>query len=164
MFVALNFVFALLGAAIGGTIDTFFSEITEQPLGILTLLFGSVVLLPGLAIYGLVFETILVGAFSDIGLLLTVIGYVASPLISSLVAGKMAETKGEAFGAWLVAMLISGGALVAAYFLDISVGAGTYLTIGGGDMGMIIFILVSAAINGVFYASFAQLMSGMDYY
>lgn len=176
LFVALNFVFAIIAAAIGGTIDTFFSGITEDPLGILLTLFAPILLFPGLSHISLILGALLSGELGgNLSFLLVFIGYIASPLIAALVGGKMAETKGEAFGAWLVTMFISAGALIVVSFIgqDISASLSALGSLGlllggitgvGGDVFIIGYLLLMAYLNGVFYSAFAMLTSGMDYY
>ncbi|MFO8020036.1 MAG: hypothetical protein R6U96_15530 [Promethearchaeia archaeon] len=176
LFVALNFVFALLASAIGGTINTFFDGFTSDPLSILIVLFMPILMFPGLS-HLLLLGSFLGGGELQIALLLTLIGYIASPLIAALVGGNMAETKAQAFGAWLVTMFISAGALIAAYFIgqELSTAFGALGDLGMlislitgtsemGDILMIGFLVLNAYLNGAFYGCFAQLTSGMDYY
>ena len=96
----------------------------------------------------------------DLGSLLVVIGWIAIPLISALITGKLAGGKGAAFGAWLLISILSAAIIGIVVYLNI------IPSIMSGLDGMVFLgiVLLLGGINGIFYGAFAQLMSSDDLY
>lgn len=167
LFITLNFLFALILAAITGIINDYFSGIASDPLGLLITLFSPVLLAPGIHHIILVIGT-LTGSLGSVFYLLLSLGYILTPIIAALVCGIKSEGKKEAFEAWFLTMLISTGIIIVAYFLgqEISNIFGTLGMMGtsideSGDIYIISYLLMNGYLNGIFYSAFAMLPAGI---
>jgi hypothetical protein len=157
-YIGLNFLFVIISRTISDDLNALFGNITADPLILIILLMGPIINLPGLvfqAIYGQIM-TVLTPA-----VLIELIGYVVSPFIAAIVAGRMGETKGGSFGGWILAMMISaiGICLIAALspatliYYGLIVSFNTYF-----------LVIISALVNGIFYGCIALLFTKTEYY
>ncbi len=85
--------------------------------------------------------------------LIKLIGFIVSPFVAALVAGRTGGGKGGSFGGWMLAALI-GATAVAVY---------SYIQLAAPIME-IITIMLSGAVNGVFYGCFALLFTKTEMY
>jgi hypothetical protein len=156
VFIALNFVFSLIIAAVSGVIGTFFTDLADLNT-IFNILFGptSATAVPYLNANNLYFS-IATGSTSGI---LTYIFYFVSPLVASILAGKFAGGKRFAALAWFLIAMLSAGLLLIPQFLILP--PGTPLSLIGAT---IFSVLIAGVINGVFYATFAMLVSESEFY
>ena len=91
------------------------------------------------------------------------IGFIVSPFVAALVAGRTGDGKGGSFGGWMLAALIGAGALgVLAFVVPVTL---LYysITVIIPTMTLITF-LISGVINGIFYGCFALLFSKSEMY
>ncbi|MHA2288302.1 MAG: hypothetical protein ACXABG_05905 [Promethearchaeota archaeon] len=86
-------------------------------------------------------------------LLIQNIGYIVSPFIAALVAGRTGDGKGGSFGGWMITALIGAAALSVLAFLQIPV-----------PLPFIIGFILSGVVNGIFYGCFALLFSKSEMY
>ncbi len=149
IYVALNFVFALIVALLLNQIDTYFGLITTDPMAFISGLFAPILILPGTAWLTLGILAIL-AATPDamIVALIVMIGLIVPPILAAIIAGRTGEGKGAAFGAWFLIAIICA---VVPLILGI---------IGGSLSVEVVTILVyilSGVINGLFYGAIAAL-------
>ena len=167
VFIALNFVFMILAQVLGGDIGTFFSGLSNMST-LAIALFGSATIIPSFVWLGLVgtlldsglgslYITLIglgFGLSSDIAVYILLAGFIVAPLVAAILTGKMAGSKGAAFGAWvLIAILCSLLVMV----LGIVGGASI-------DINSIIVYVFSGLIVGIFYSGFAVLVSSEEFY
>lgn len=92
------------------------------------------------------------------------IGFIVSPFVAALVAGRTGDGKGGSFGGWLLAALIGAGALGVLAFVNPATLFNFYgITVLTPTMTLIAF-LISGAVNGIFYGCFALLFSKSEMY
>lgn len=164
---ALNFVIILLAFLIQGTIDVFFNSLSEFALLGLYLT-GSLYFPPSYYLFTLTsllldtiigFETFTVGLifgqFDESAFYILIIGWIATPIIASFMAGRMCESKMHAFGAWMVISFVA-----VAIQLIISIVFGS----GSAEVNTIVVYLIIGLINGLFYSCFAMLASREDFF
>lgn len=162
-FVGINFLFVIITNTITGDLNTLFSDITTNPLVLFFVFFGPIVFFPGEIVQSL-FVSIASGPYDAtfIGSLIALIGYIVAPLIASIIAGKTGEEKAGSLGGWFLTAIISGLAIgILVFFNDPALLAyyGLALTID-----TFILSLLSGAINGIFYGSFALLFASIEPY
>ncbi|TFF85810.1 MAG: hypothetical protein EU518_00450 [Promethearchaeota archaeon] len=165
IFVALNFVFSMIIAAIAGIIGNYFIALADWTT-IFSVLFGSITITPHLIIFGGPFGAIsytgLVTAIAnnEMALILSLIFSLASPIIAAILAGRFAGGKRFAFLAWFLIAIICAALLL---IPNLVILAGT-----GATMETYLlqthFILFPGIINGVFYAPFGMLVSEAEFY
>ncbi len=149
IYVALNFVFALVGALLANVIDLYFSGITTDPMGFISSLFAPILVLPREAWLDSGILAVL-GAAPDAMLLalIVMIGLIVPPILAAIIAGRTGGGKGAAFGAWFLIAIIS-----AAVPLVLGIIAGSLSV----DITTIITYVLSGVINGLFYGAIAAL-------
>ena len=156
-YIGLNFLFVIIVQTISGDLNLLFSNITSNPLMILLIFFGSIISVPSSEIFTL-YAQISLGTF-DYTLIQT-IGYIVTPFVASIVAGRTGGSKGASFGGWMLTCLISSSALGVLGFIS-------PITLGIPAAGAVMFLImvsISAVINGVFYGCFALLFTKTEMY
>ncbi len=148
-FIGLNFLFVIIAGTINGTLATLFGMISSDPLSIIGILFGVIVYMPGTVVNG-IYVTIYLGTFDYF--LILFIGYLVSPFVASLVAGRTGDSKGGSFGGWMIAALISSAAMAVLAFIQLA------------PIVVIIGYILSGVVNGIFYGCFALLFSKAEMY
>ena len=151
-FIGLNFLFVIIAGTIDGTLNLLFGMISSDPLSIIGILFGPIVYMPGTVVNG-IYATIYMGTFDSF--LITFIGYLVSPFVAALVAGRTGDSKGGSFGGWMIAALISSGAMAVLAFIQLAP-----IVV----MVVIIGYILSGVVNGIFYGCFALLFSKAEMY
>ena len=150
-YVGLNFLFIIISYTVSGDLNTIFSSITSDPLILLLILFGPIVYFPG-EVFQLIVMQIEFGFTAD--LLILYIGYIISPFVASLVAGRMGENKGGSFGGWFLTSIASAVAMAVFGFISVPSASTTTL----------ILVLINGIVNGIFYGCFALLFTKTEYY
>ena len=149
IYVALNFVFALIGALLLDQIAAYFTGITTDPMGFISSLFIPILVLPGDAWLTLGIIAVLTAPAAGMLLaLIVMIGLIVPPILAAIIAGRTGGGKGAAFGAWFLIAIIS-----AAVPLVLGIIAGTLLI----DVIIILTYILSGVINGLFYGAIAAL-------
>jgi hypothetical protein len=154
-YIGLNFLFIIIAYTIEGTLNALFSAISANPLMILSILFGPVIYFPGEVF------TLLVNQFQSgivTSLLIQFIGFIVSPFVGALVAGRMGENKGGSFGGWLLTSVLSGIAMAILAYIEPSI------FIPPATTTTMILVLISGIAIGVFYGCFALLFTKTEYY
>ena len=159
VFVALNLVFSILvGFLAGGNIAAIFTDVSS----IIVTLLGGGLIPPTVSFLSIAVS--FVGAI-DIIALIPLLAAIIIPLISAIIAGKLAGGKGAAFGAWFLISIISAAVLGVLVLLNIIAEIPISLSGYSSDaMTTLILVIVLGAINGIFYGAFAILMSSDDLY
>jgi len=153
-FIGLNFLFVIITNTISGNLNLLFSQITANPIVILVLLFGPVIYFPG-EIFQILMGEIMLGGGPEV--LIEFIGYIVSPFVASLVAGRMGENKAGSFGGWFLTAIGSALGLVILAFI--------YPILFPPPVEMaIIMLLLSGITIGIFYGCFALLFTKTEYY
>ena len=106
--------------------------------------------MPG-AVVNSIYAQIALGTFG--ALLIQSIGYMVSPFIAALVAGRTGDGKGGSFGGWMITALIGAVALSILAFLQLAT-----------PLPVIIGYVLSGVVNGIFYGCFALLFSKSEMY
>ncbi len=159
-FIGLNFLFVIIAETISGNLNLLFSDISSNPLIILLICFGPVVSMPG-SVFSSIYAQISLGTIGP--MLIQSIGFIVSPFVASLIAGRTGENKGGSFGGWMITAMISAVALGVLVF--ISPATLTYYGIPIADpSGVLILFLMSGAVNGVFYGCFSLLFTKEEMY
>ncbi|MBY9009977.1 MAG: hypothetical protein KGD74_08950 [Candidatus Lokiarchaeota archaeon] len=156
-YVGLNFLFIIISYTISMELNTLFSDITSNPLIILVIFFGPIIDVPSSEIFTL-YAQISLGTFD--ATLIQTIGFIVTPFVASIVAGRTGGSKGASFGGWMITCLISSSALGVLGFIS-------PITLGFTAAYAVTFLImasISAAINGVFYGCFALLFTKAEMY
>jgi len=159
-FIGLNFLFIIIAETISGDLNLLFNNISNDPLIILLIFFGPMVNTPGS-----VFSSIFAQISSEMidSMLIQYIGFIVSPFVASLIAGRMGENKGGSFGGWMITAMISAVGLGIIAFISL-----TTLTNYGitetDPIAILISFLMSGAVNGVFYGCFSLLFTKEEMY
>ncbi len=156
-YVGLNFLFIIISETISGNLNLLFSSITSNPLIILLIFFGPIIDVPSTEIFAL-YGKIAFGTFD--ATLIQTIGFIVTPFVASIVAGRTGGSKGASFGGWMITCLISSTALGVLAFIN-------PVALGIPPAAAVIFLItvsISAAINGVFYGCFALLFTKTEMY
>ena len=159
-YVGLNFLFVIIAETISGGLNTLFSDITSNPLIILLIFFGPIATVPSTAIYSL-YAQISSGVYD--ATLIQIIGFIVSPFIASLIAGRTGGSKGASFGGLMITCLIGSSALGVLAFIN----PATLLYYGiivSNPVILLITISIAGAINGIFFGCFALLFSKNEMY
>ena len=156
-YVGLNFLFVIITETISGDLNLLFSGITSNPLTILLIFFGPIFSVPSSEIFTLYGQ--ISSATFDVSLIRT-IGFIVTPFIASLIAGRTGGSKGSSFGGWMITCLISSSALGVLGFISPS----TLGIIASGAVSLLIMLSITAAITGVFYGCFALLFTKTEMY
>ena len=159
-FIGLNFLFIIIAETISGNLNLLFSNISSNPLIILLIFFGPMVNMPG-SVFSLIYAQIFSGMVDS--MLIQYIGFIVSPFIASLIAGRMGENKGGSFGGWMITTMISALALGILAF--VSPATLSYYSIPVTDPSLVLIsFLMSGAVNGVFYGCFSLLFTKEEMY
>jgi len=163
-FIGLNFVFAIIIAALSDSIGIFLPDLMDPLSNLASALFGPIGMEDPII---LVYLPILPGSVAasipialidpiDLGILLGLIFFIVAPLLAAIIAGRLGESKGERFGAWFLVSMVSMGV----YLILILIGevhASDLITI-------IVNTIISGLINGFFYGCFALLFAKSEIY
>ncbi len=159
-FIGLNFLFVIIAETISGNLNLLFSDISSNPLIILLIFFGPMVSMPG-SVFSSIFAQISSGTIDS--MLIQYIGFIISPFVASLIAGRTGENKGGSFGGWMITTMISAVALGILAFIHTA--TLSYYGIPLADPSlMLITFLMSGAVNGVFYGCFSLLFTKEEMY
>ena len=150
-FIGLNFLFIIIAETISGGLNTLFSTITADPLYIIVIFFGPISMMPGTVITAL-YTSIALG-MTDVAALVQIIGFIVSPFVAALVAGRTGGSKGGSFGGWMLAALIGATAVAVLFYIQLD-----------APILVIIGIMLSGAVNGIFYGCFALLFTKTEMY
>jgi hypothetical protein len=159
-YIGLNFLFVIISETISGNLNTLFSDITSNPLIILLIFFGPIASVPSSEIFTL-YTQIAFGTFD--ATLIETIGFIVTPFIAAVVAGRTGGSKGSSFGGWMIACLIGSAALGVLAFIN----PATLLYYGiivANPVMLLIMFLITGAINGIFYGAFALLFTKTEMY
>ena len=157
--IGLNFLFVIIAETISTNLNLLFSDISSDPLIILLIFFGPLVSMPGSE--SSFFVQITLGM--TVPMLIQSIGFIVSPFVASIIAGRMGENKGGSFGGWMITAMISAVALGILAF--ISTATLSYYGIPVADpILVLISFLISGAVNGVFYGCFSLLFTKEEMY
>lgn len=173
VFVALNFVFSLIVAAIGNSIGLFFSSLAQWE-NIFSILFYPIASTPLINIFGII------GGAAPLSIagLLQPIFYFISPAVAAILAGRFAGGKRFAFLAWFLISILCAALLLIPLFLNptsitlpLSSFISTYMSMFGVTLGspeyigfIILMTLSPGAINAAFYAPFGMAVSEAEFY
>ena len=158
--IGLNFLFVIITETITGNLNPLFIDISSDPLIILLIFFGPLISMPGY-VFSSIFAQISLGMISP--MLIQSIGFIVSPFVASLIAGRMGENKGGSFGGWMITAMIS--AVVLGILAFISPVTLAYYGIPVIDpLFVLISFLISGAVNGVFYGCFSLLFTKEEMY
>ncbi len=167
-YVGLNFIFTIIIYAFGPGFDLLFSTIQSAPLMIIYYLFGSILSSPFTIFYWTITEPFLLSTIAN---LLLGIGYLATGIIATILAGRFGESKIQAFGGWLLTAVISTVAIIIGAILSptmqmmiATVYASSTTYVWGTFDVILFFALINCVINIVFYGFFALLLSKEEYY
>jgi len=159
-FIGLNFLFIIIAQTISGDLNTLFSAISSDPFIILLIFFGPIVNMPGNVITS-IYAQVSLGLFG--APLIQSIGFLVSPFVASLVAGRTGDSKGGSFGGWMLAAMIGAAALGVLAFVSSSTLLFYSIPVTNPIMLLIGFML-SGVVNGIFYGCFALLFSKAEMY
>jgi hypothetical protein len=151
-FLGLNFVFVIIIAALSGSIGTFFPDLLNPLSNLGSALFGPIGILPGAVAVSI---PIAFAPF-DLVILLGLIFFIVAPLLASIIAGRLGESRGECFGAWFLVAMVSMGVYL------------TLILVAGVPPAILIYTIVITIIfgliNGFFYGCFALLFAKSEFY
>jgi len=150
-FIGLNFLFIIIAYTISDVgLNPLFSAISSDPLIIITVFFEPISFMPGNVIIS-ISNQISFGSIDET--LILSIGFIVSPFVASLVAGRTGESKGGSFGGWMITALIGSTALGVLAFIQLA-----------DPIMVIIGFMLSGVVNGIFYGCFALLFSKSEMY
>ncbi len=163
VFVGLNFVFTIVYYALGDGFDVLFNTIEGAPLMILFYLFGSIICTPSIIFNWTIAQPFL-GNFNILFLILG-LGYLISPIIAAILAGRFGESKGQCFGGWILTSVISVIPIIIGAYLNTTF-QNTLSTfyLWSSLNSILIYSIISCVINIFFYGFFALLISKIEYY
>ncbi len=167
-FVGLNFVFAILSLAFGPGIAVLLDIFNPAspnyaPLKLIFYLFGSIASTPTLIFNYILFQPLL-GSFV-LEIFLIWLGYLITPIIAAILAGRFGESKIQCFGAWsLTAVISTATVIIAALLSPVTQTALLSLYFLASFEQLLIFAIISCIINILFYGFFALLLSKIEYY
>ena len=158
--IGLNFLFVIITETISGNLNILFSDIGNNPLIILLIFFGPIISMPG-SVFSSIYLQVSSGMIGSS--LIQSIGFIISPFIAAIIAGRTGEKKGGSFGGWMITAIISAVALGVLAF--ISPATLLYYGIPVVDpIVVLISFLMSGAVNGVFYGCFSLLFTKEEMY
>ncbi len=158
--VGLNFLFVIIAETISGNLNVLFSEISTDPLIIMLIFFGPLVSMPG-SVFSSIYVQISMGMIGP--MLIQSIGFVVSPFVAALIAGRTGDKKGGSFGGWMLTAIISAVALGILAFISTAT-LSYYGIIVVDPIVVLITFLISGAVNGVFYGCFSLLFTKEEMY
>jgi hypothetical protein len=121
-------------------------------------LFGPITNTPGIVLNGLFVE--ITGSLR-LDVLIEYIGYIVSPFIAAIVAGRVGEKKGASFGGFLLTTILSAAAIIMLLWLSPTTLVAYMLP---ADMTTIVVASIGGLTNGVFYGAFALLFTKIEMY
>ncbi len=157
-YVGLNFLFLIIANTISGDLNHTFSVISADPFVIILILFGPITNTPGIVLNGLFVE--ITGSLR-LDVLIEYIGYIVSPFIAAIVAGRVGEKKGASFGGFLLTTILSAAAIIMLLWLSPTTLVAYMLP---ADMTTIVVASIGGLTNGVFYGAFALLFTKTEMY
>jgi len=95
--------------------------------------------------------------------LIQTIGFIVTPFVASIVAGRTGGSKGSSFLGWMIACLISASALVVLVFIS-PITLLYYGIIVSNPIILLIVFSLSALITAIFYGAFALLFTKTEMY
>ncbi len=158
--IGLNFLFVIITETISGNLNILFSDIGNNPLIILLIFFGPIISMPG-SVFSSIYLQVSSGMIGSS--LIQSIGFIISPFVAAIIAGRTGEKKGGSFGGWMITAIISAVALGVLAFIN----PATLLYYGilvADPIVVLIFFLMSGAVNGVFYGCFSLLFTKEEMY
>lgn len=161
-FVGINFLFVIITETITGNLNTLFSDITANPLVLLFIFFGPIISMPGTVVSNM-YVSIASGVYDAmfIGTIIRLIGYIVSPFIASLIAGKTGEKKGGSLGGWFLTAIVSSLAIGLLVFIYPAILSYYLLPVG---IETFVLSLLGGVVNGIFYGTFALLFTRIEPY
>ncbi|MFX1530370.1 MAG: hypothetical protein ACFFBC_04610 [Promethearchaeota archaeon] len=173
-FIGLNFIFTILYFLIDvGQSDLGFKalmdKIQDDPLMIIYYLFGSITSVPSNNLDWAIFQPLF---NEESSYLIFSLGYLATPIIAAIFAGKFAESKFQGFAGWMLTVVISTVAVVIGVSLnetlEFEFSNSFYaffiwpspITVES----ILIYLVISCIVNIVFYSFFTLLVSKTEYY
>jgi hypothetical protein len=159
-YIGLSFLFIIIVETLNGTLNTLFDAISLNPFIILLIFFGPIANMPGsvfLALYG----EIATGMINYT--LIQTIGYIVTPLVAALIAGRVGENKGGSFGGFFLTSIIGAVALGILAFISSTTLELLYGPISDATAALIM-LLITGAVNGVFYGAFSLMFTKTEYY
>jgi len=154
-FLGLNFLFIIIAETISGNLNLLFSDISSNPLIILLIFFGPIINMPG-SVFSSIYLQISSGTIGSS--LIQSIGFIISPFVASLIAGRTGDNKGGSFGGWMITAMISAVALGILAFINPATLLYYGILVADPSVTLISF-LMSGAVNGVFYGCFSLLFT-----
>jgi len=158
--IGLNFLFVIITYTINELLNPLFSDISSDPLIILLIFFGPIVSMPG-SVFSSIYAQISSGMIDP--MLIQSIGFIISPFVASLIAGRTGENKGGSFGGWMITSMISAVALGILAFISPATLMYYGIPVVDPSLTLILF-LMSGAVNGVFYGCFSLLFTKEEMY
>ena len=159
-FVSLNFLFIIIAFTISGDLNLLFANISSDYLLIIVILFLPVVNFPSSVMMG-IYASASLGLFD--ATLIQFIGFIVSPFLGALIAGRTGEKKGGSFGGWMLTSIISAVALGVLVFLSPSTLTSLVGPVVDPLLSLISFLL-GGVVMGIFYGCFALLFTKTEYY
>ncbi len=153
--IGLNFLFVIITKTISGNLNLLFGDISSNPLIILLIFFGPMINMPG-SVFSSIYLQISSGTIGSS--LIQSIGFIISPFVASLIAGRTGENKGGSFGGWMITAMISAVALGILAFINPATLLYYGIPVADPSVALISF-LMCGAVNGVFYGCFSLLFT-----
>ena len=130
-------------------------------------LFGSIIFTPTLNVFMLTIFVALGTAMPSqagnyvLAITILFIGYFITQIVSSFTAGRLSESRGAAFGAWMLTAFTCGMLLLLFTILgdsgSVGLLTGSVMFFGGTLNFLVLLILLACLINGIFYGCIALL-------
>ena len=166
VYIALNLAFTLIFYMLMGSLDIFINAFSNISF-IGFALFGSIIFTPTLNIFMLTIFVAMGTAMPAEGgnyvLAITIlfVGYLITQIVSSFIAGRLSESRGSAFGAWMLTAFTCGMLLllftISGEYASVGLLASSAIFFGGTLNFLILIILLACLINGIFYGCIALL-------
>lgn len=153
--IGLNFLFVIITKTISGNLNLLFSDISSNPLIIMLIFFGPMINMPG-SVFSSIYLQISSGTIGSS--LIQSIGFIISPFVASLIAGRTGDNKGGSFGGWMITAMIGAVALGILAFINPATLLYYGIPIADPSVALISF-LMCGAVNGVFYGCFSLLFT-----
>jgi hypothetical protein len=157
-YIGMNFLFVIIAHTVSGDLNILFSDITANPFIILLVLCGPIINFPGTVILE-IYSRIMVSLVPD--LLIQLVGYVVSPFIAAVVAGRVGGKNGASFGGWISTCILSAIAIGLLVYLNPST-LSYYGLVATNET--LVTALIGGITNGIFYGAFALLFTKTEYY
>ena len=157
-YVGMNFLFVVIAYTVSGDLNTLFSDITANPFIILLVLCGPITNFPGTVILG-IYNGIIGPIVPD--LLIQLVGYIVSPFIAAVVAGRVGDKNGASFGGWILTCILCAVAVGLLVYLSPTTLAYYGLV---ASTETFIVAMIGGITNGIFYGAFALLFTKTEYY